>query len=183
MEDTHLATGMPVAETGATMQERIDFLKQVIAFTEGNIRAYDVKAEICLAAFVLSGNPLIAMINSACGQPASRNVLVIMIVVYLATILFYLWVIWPVPAAKRRLTDGLDAKGLFYLHDPFAWVGTKYSEQLKRLVVEPELTAEALNLAYIRKVKARRLKNALITTLCTYCIIAAGFFGVGRCGL
>ena len=50
----------------ATKQERVDFLKQTMAFNEGNVRAYDVKAQISLAAFVLSGNPLMATINGAC---------------------------------------------------------------------------------------------------------------------
>ena len=40
------------ATEGATKQERIDFLKQAMAFTEGNVRAYDIKAQISLAAFV-----------------------------------------------------------------------------------------------------------------------------------
>jgi len=83
------------ATEGATKQERIDFLKQAMAFTEGNVRAYDIKAQISLAAFVLSGNPLMAIINGACGTSA-RQVLVTALVVFIATILTYLWVRWPV---------------------------------------------------------------------------------------
>jgi hypothetical protein len=43
------------------------------------------------------------------------------------------------------------------------------------------LTAEALKLSYIRTVKARRFKNALIATLVAFLVIATGFFIVGRC--
>src|ERR1041384_2610531 len=96
----------------ATRQERVDFLKQVMAFTEGNVRAYDMKAQISLAAFVLSGNPLIGIINGACGAGA-RPVLVIALAVYIATILAYLWVLWPVAPSRQTLTQGVGAKNLF----------------------------------------------------------------------
>ena len=168
------------AETGATRQERIDFLKQTMAFTEGNVRAYDIKAQISLAAFVLSGNPLIAAINGACGASA-RQVLVIALVVFIVTILAYLWVLWPVAPPQQQVTDGVGAKNLFYLHDPLGTGAAQYSEQLKGLSVEPELTAEAVKLAFIRKIKAGRFKNALIVTLVAYLVMAAAFFAVGRC--
>jgi hypothetical protein len=78
------------------------------------------------------------------------------------------------------LTEGLAVQGLFYLPDPLT-VGSRYAEQLKGLMVEPELTAEALKLSYIRTVKARRFKNALIVTLAAYLIMTAAFFVLGRC--
>jgi hypothetical protein len=84
-------SGEPVA----TRQERVDFLKQAAAFTEANVRSFDVKAQISLAAFVLSGNPLLAIINGACGQPAVRSVLTITFVAILVTILSYLWCCGP----------------------------------------------------------------------------------------
>ena len=167
-------------ETGATRQERLDFLKQSMTFTEGNVRAYDIKAQISLAAFVLSGNPLMAIINGACGGNA-RQVLVIALVVFIATILAYLWVLWPVAPPRPQLTDGVRAESLFYLHDPLGIGAAKYSEQLRGLSLEPELTAEALKLASIRKIKARRFKNALIATLAAYLVMAAAFFAIGRC--
>ena len=168
------------AETGATRQERIDFLKQTMAFSEGNVRAYDIKAQISLAAFVLSGNPLMAAINGACGTGA-RQVLVIALVVFIVTILAYLWVLWPVAPPQQQVTAGVGAKNLFYLHDPLGTGAAQYSEQLKGLSVEPELTAEAVKLACIRKIKAGRFKNALIVTLIAYLVLAAAFFAVGRC--
>lgn len=180
MPDATTAADLPAGETGATRPERIDFLKQVIAFTEGNVRSYDIKAQISLAAFVLSGNPLIATINGACGASV-RQVLVVSLVAFIATILIYLWVLWPVAPPQQKLTEGLGAKNLFYLHDPFAPGQSPYSERLKGLAVEPELTAEALKLSYIRKIKARRFKNALIATLVAYLVMVVAFFAVGRC--
>lgn len=173
-------TAGTVQVEGATKQERIEFLKQVIAFNEANVRAYDIKAQISLAAFVLSGNPLMAIVNGACGTNA-RQVLVISLVVFVATILTYLWVLWPVAPPAQKLTEGLGAKNLFYLHDPLAFAGRLFSERLSGLAVEPELTAETLKLSYIRTVKARRFKKALIATLATYLVIAAAFFAIGRC--
>lgn len=165
--------------TTATRQERIDFLKQAIAFNEANVRAYDLKAQISLAAFVLSGNPLMASVNGACGTNA-RQVLVVALVVFIVTILTYLWVLWPVAPPAQKLTEGLGANNLFYLHDPLA-VGARYTDRLAGLAVEPELTAEMLKLSYIRTVKARRFKNALITTLIAYLVLVAAFFALGRC--
>ena len=175
-----MAEATTAGETAATRQERIDFLKQSMAFTEGNVRAYDIKAQISLAAFVLSGNPLMAAINGACGTSA-RQVLVIAFVVFIATILAYLWVLWPVAPPRQKLTEGVAAKNLFYLHDPLGTGAAQYSERLKGLAVEPELTAETLKLAFIRRVKARRFKNALIATVIAYLAMAAAFFAVGRC--
>ncbi len=174
------AAAVGAAEAGATKQERVDFLKQVIAFNEANVRAYDLKAQISLAAFVLSGNPLMAIVNGACGAGA-RNVLVISIVVFVATIITFLWVLWPVASSNPKLTEGLDAKNLFYLPNPLTSGGAQYAERLKGLAVEPELTAEALKLSYIRSIKARRFKHALIAMLAAYLVIVAAFFAVGRC--
>ena len=180
MSNPTSTAGVPAAEAAATKPERIDFLKQMVAFTEGNVRSYDTKAQISLAAFVLSANPLVAVINSACGTSV-RDVLMILVVVYIAAILAYMWVLWPVAPPQQRLTEGLGAKNLFYIHNPMAVAGAQYAERLKGLDVEPELTAEALKLAHIRKVKARRFKAALIATLIAYLVIAAGYFAVGRC--
>ena len=117
----------------ASKPERIDFLKQVIGFNEANVRSYDVKAQISLAAFVLSANPLLTIINTACGQDAVRRMLVISLIVFIATILTYLWVLWPTPPPQERLTEGLAAQGLFYLPDPLGTSGSGYADRLKRL--------------------------------------------------
>ena len=112
---------------------------------------------------------------------SARQVLVIALVVFIATILTYLWVLWPVAPPQQQVTEGVGAKNLFYLHDPLGTGAAQYSERLKGLVVEPELTAETVKLSYIRKVKARRFKNALIVTVVAYLVLAAAFFAVGRC--
>jgi hypothetical protein len=47
---------LAVGDGAPSKEERIDFLKQAIAFTEWNIRSFDTKAQISIAAFVLSMN-------------------------------------------------------------------------------------------------------------------------------
>lgn len=58
----------------ASPQERIDFLKHSIAFTESTIRAYDTKSQIALAAFVLSMNPLWSIMNATCTYVALQPI-------------------------------------------------------------------------------------------------------------
>ena len=95
---------------------------------------------------------------------SARQVLVIALVVFIATILTYLWVLWPVAPPQPQLTEGSARKTCSIILDPLDTGAAQYSERLKGLAVEPELTAEALKLSFIRNVKARRFKNALIAT-------------------
>ena len=54
-----------------TKEERLDFLRQAIAFTEWTIRSFDTKAQISIAAFVLSMNPLWSILTAACPRAAA----------------------------------------------------------------------------------------------------------------
>ena len=108
MSNTSSAADAP-PEAVATRAERIDFLKQVMTFSEGHVRTYDIKAQISLAAFVLSGTPLFATINGACGT-IPRQVFVVGFIVFVLTILAYLWVLWPVAPPQEKLTAGIGAK-------------------------------------------------------------------------
>lgn len=165
----------------ATEQERIDFLQQVIAFNEGNIRAYDTKAQISLAAFVLSGNPLIAIMRETCAQPGLRKAMIVTFVVFVITILTYLWVLWPTASPKKKLTEGLDFGDLFYIDNPLQLGGSKYRDKIRNLTMESELIAEALKLSYIRKVKALRFKRSMVVTAIAYFCVAGAFFVFGWC--
>jgi hypothetical protein len=174
-------TDAKTAPAGATKPERIDFLKQVVSFTEGNIRSFDTKAQISLAAFVLSANPVVAVAGVGCSPQAGKMVLVVLIAVYFTTIMTYLWVLWPVAPPIQQLTEGLQSQNAFYIHDPVALGATGFTAKLAQLDVEPELTSEALKLAYIRRVKARRFKAALMVTAAAYALIAFAYFVIGRC--
>lgn len=170
-----------VAPEAATKQERVDFLKQVVSFTEGNIRAYDTKAQISLAAFVLSANPLVTITGAGCSAAGGKLVLMILVPTYIATILAYLWVLWPVAPPPVTLTASLKLQNIFFVHDPVALGSEAYVDRLMKFSLEPELTAEVLKLAHIRRIKAVRFKFALLATLATYLTIALSFFFIGRC--
>jgi hypothetical protein len=169
------------APAGATKQERIDFLRQVVAFTEGNVRSYDTKAQISLAAFVLSANPLVAIAGAGCSVAGAKSVLMLLVPAYIATIVTYLWVLWPVAPPIEKLTEGLKTQNIFFIHDPIAMGSAAFVGKLAQLQMEPELTAEALKLAHIRRVKAARFKVSLLATLACYALIAIAFFAIGRC--
>ena len=145
MSDRAAATTAP--PEAASKQERVDFLKQIIAFSEGNVRSYDTKAQISLAAFVLSANPLVAIANTGCSAIGAKTVLMVLVPAYIITILSYMWVIWPVAPPTAQLTEGLKLQNIFFVHDPQSLGSAGFVDKLGKLVIEPELTAEALKLA------------------------------------
>jgi hypothetical protein len=163
----------------ATPEERIEFLKHSIAFTESTIRAYDTKSQIALAAFVLSMNPLWSILNATCSNVASRPIVVGLVGGLVCTILSYGFVLWPI-RPLQDLVKNARAKGLFYILDPVA-LGSTYSAQLQGLSIEPEFTAEALKLSFIRARKGRRIKYALWATGAFYIFVFASFLVLRQC--
>jgi hypothetical protein len=163
----------------ASPEQRIDFLKQSIAFTEAAIRTYDTKSQIALAAFVLSMNPLWSILNATCSNVASRPIVAVLLGGFIGTILSYCFVLWPIPMLQE-LMKNVRAKGLFYVHNPVAARET-YAAQLKDLSVEPELAAETLKLSYIRAKKGRRFKLALWATGAFYVFVFVAFLVLRRC--
>src|SRR5436189_5335655 len=103
----------PATRTEApTKEERLDFLRQAIAFTEWTIRSFDTKAQISIAAFVLSMNPLWSILTAACPRGASSLIVAALLVLFVATILLFGYVIWPVTLTRSKLTGGWQTKGL-----------------------------------------------------------------------
>jgi hypothetical protein len=163
----------------ASPAERIDFLKESIAFTEATIRAYDTKSQIALAAFVLSMNPLWNMLTAACANVAARPMAIALLAAFVATILSYGFVLWPIQALES-VVKNVKTKGLFFIIDPISASST-YTSRLKELSVEPELAAEALKIAFIRTRKTRRFKHALWATGAFYALVLATFLVLRRC--
>jgi hypothetical protein len=149
-------------------EERLDFLKQAIAFTEWTIRSFDTKAQISIAAFVLSITPLWSILTSACPRAASSPLAAILLLLLVITILLLGYVIWPVALTQSRLTGGWQSKGLFYVGDPSQLTTSLYTERLKEVTIEAELAAETLKLAYIREIKSSRFKNGLKSVVVFY---------------
>ena len=92
-----VAQMVPTGATAAlaTPQERIDFLKYSIAFTEHTIRSYDTKAQIALAAFLFSLHPLWTILTATCDSFAFRPEAVAVSLIFIFTILLYCFVLWP----------------------------------------------------------------------------------------
>jgi hypothetical protein len=160
-------------------RERIEFLNNSIVFAESNIRAFDTKSQIALAAFVFSMSPLWSILSSTCGNVTSRPIVTVLLCAFLATIMTYGFVLWPI-APLRNLVKNKRAKGLFFIVDPMA-VSATYTEQLREISLEAELTAEVLKLSYIRASKGRRFRYALWANAAFYALVFVAFLVLRQC--
>ena len=163
----------------SSREERIQFLTHAIAFAESNIRAYDTKSQIALAAFVFSMTPLWSILNSTCSSVSGRPAAALLVFAFIATIMLYGFVLWPI-RPLQGLVKNKRAQGLFFVGDPAAASGI-YEKQLLDLSLEAELTGEVLKLSYIRASKGRRFRYALWATGTFYLLIFASFLLLQRC--
>jgi hypothetical protein len=168
-------------ESAPSKEERIDFLKQAIAFTEWSIRSFDTKAQISIAAFVLSMNPLWSILSSAHARAGSSLVVVLLLVLFVTTVMLFGFVIWPVRLAQDHLAGGWQTKGLFYVGDPNQLTASLYAYRLKGLEIESELAAETLKLASIREKKSQRFKYALVSSVVFYAAVVVSFLVLKSC--
>jgi hypothetical protein len=171
-----------MSQDAPTRDERLDFLRQAIAFTEWTIRSFDTKAQISIAAFVLAMNPLWSILTSACPRAASSLIVAVLLGLFVTTVLLFGYVIWPVTLTQSRLTGGWQSKGLFYVGDPNQLTASLYTDRLKDLTIEAELAAETLKLAYIREIKSYRFKNALKSVVVFYAWVVVSFLLLRNCG-
>jgi hypothetical protein len=163
----------------ASPEERVDFLKEAIAFTEASIRAFDTKAQIATAAFILSMSPLWSILNTTCPDASSRPIVAALVCGFVSTIMTYFFVLWPVRKLQEAIRN-IRTKGLFYVHNPAAAAST-YPARLKELSVEPELAGELLKLSAIRDKKARRFYHALSVTGLFYMFAFAVYLLLRHC--
>ena len=169
MSETSIVEGPAKPETRPTAprEEKIEFLNHAIQSAEGHVRAFDTKAEIAIAAFVLSWTPLWTILSASCKRAAMHDAVFVLLLLIIATILAFGYVIWPVSLA----TSGVIAagkKGLFFLVHRLKGGVTEYMQELDNLVTEEDLASEALKLAYIREIKSKRFKRALCVAMLAY---------------
>lgn len=155
----------------APRRERIEFLKSAVAFAEAGIRSFDTKAQIALAAFVLSFGPLLSIIGDVSGDSA-KPLMAGCGSLYVAAIGCFLHVLWPVAtsaaAAQRqsafypRPDDGLDAQS--------------YRARVAAMEVEDELAHEVVALTRIRSIKGRRFRVAVLTAGVFYAVCLASIY-------
>jgi len=163
----------------ASSAERTDFLNNSIVFAESNIRAFDTKSQIALAAFVFSMSPLWSILNATCPNAASRPIIAVLLAAFIWTIMLYGYVLWPI-RPRQNLVKNKRVKGLFFLADPMA-VSATYAEELKKISLEAELTGEVLKLSFIRASKGRRFRYALWATAGFYILVFVSFLVLQRC--
>lgn len=160
----------PSADQAAPRGEVIDFLKTVVVASEGHLRALDTKAQIALAAFVLSWNPLWSMINSPCRQGVAMPVILLLVAAIVLSIAAYGYSVWPGSVSGTSSLFYIGSTGM----QPKA-----YLQSLQDLRAEIELAREAVVLAAIRRYKQRRLRLALLASVVSYLTLAGVLF-VGR---
>jgi len=168
------------AQPAASRRERIEFLNNAVIFAEANIRAYDTKSQIALAAFVFSMTPLWSILNATCGNVAARPIAAVLLLAFLCAIMLYGYVLWPI-APLPGLIKNKRVKNLFFIANPMAASAT-YSEQLNDLSLEAELTAEVLKLSFIRASKGTRFRYALWSTGTFYILVFLAFLLLRQCG-
>ena len=168
-------------ESAPSKEDRIDFLKQAIAFSEWSIRSFDTKAQISIAAFVLSMNPLWSILTSAHPRAGSSLAVVVLLVMFVMTVVLFGFVIWPASPPPGQLSGGWQTKGLFYVGDPNQLTASLAAYRLEGLATETELAAETLKLAAIRNIKSRWLKRALVSTAVFYAAFVVSFLLLRSC--
>ena len=172
----------PIADESVPGKEdRIDFLKHAIAFSEWSIRSFDTKAQISIAAFVLSMAPLWSILTSAHPRAGSSVAIVVLLVVFVTTVMLFGFVILSASPPPGQLSGGWQTKGLFYVGDPNLLTTSLAAYRLKGLATETELAAETLKLAAIRNIKSRRLKHALVSSAVFYAAFVVSFLLLRSC--
>lgn len=148
----------PKSETEAMRRERVEFLRSAVAFAEAGIRSFDAKAQIALAAFVLSFGPLLSIISDVAGDSA-KPLKAGCGSLYVVAIGCFLHVLWPVAtpgAAKQH-------KGAFYPRLDESLDTASYRGRVEAIDIEDEIAHEILVLTRIRSIKGRRFRVAVLT--------------------
>lgn len=166
----------PVA---TSRRERVEFLNNSIIFAEANIRAFDTKSQIALAAFVFSMTPLWSILNGACNGVAGRPTAALLLAAFICTIMLYGFVLWPIRPLPG-LIKNKRVHGLFFVADPVA-ISATYGDKLQDASLEAELTGEVLKLAFIRASKGRRFRYALWATGGFYLLVFVSFLLLQQC--
>lgn len=171
--------------SGPLTSAQIDFLKLTVAAAESHLRAYDTKAQITLAAFVLSLNPLWALFQSVCRHGVEAGAVTVLLVTVVATLVAYGATVWPASGAgaarAASQTEASPTSNLFFLAGDAGTAAHHYLAALAGVDVGEALADEAVKLARLRRAKAARLKLALVCTIASYALIVLMFTTRQQC--
>src|SRR3954453_12170572 len=91
-----------MSDDATTSEERLDFLRQAIAFAEWTIRSLDTRAQIGIVAFALSLSPIWTILAAACPRAASSLFVVILMVLFATSVVMLALVVLPFGAAAPK---------------------------------------------------------------------------------
>src|SRR5262249_58170769 len=126
-----------------TEDERLDFLRQVIAYTEWTIRSFDTKAQISIVAFVLSMSPLWSILTSACPRAGSSFIMAFLLLLFVTCVLLLAFVVLSGTAMESDTTGGWSTNGLISVRSAIQITAT--SGRLKDLTSEGAVVKETRN--------------------------------------
>jgi hypothetical protein len=110
-----------------------------------------------------------------CPPFAARPEAVAIVLVFIANILLYCFLLWPMRAQEKSSTLSLSSHDLVHVQDPLLFGSAQYVKKLAQLSIEVELSAESLKLGHSRNFKQRRCNRALGATFLFHSLYAAIF--------
>jgi hypothetical protein len=163
-----LENAPPSGQNIPTKAEKLEFLKQAVSFTEGNIRAFDTKTQISMAAFVISGSPLLNILPYVLPNNSIPLILQGFGVFFIFILITCIIVLMPVTPPATEMGEAISAENLFFVRDLTAKNIKAYSANLDAAEFVNELTCEVFKLSYIRMKKNFRFKIAMVSMLVFY---------------
>ncbi|GAC1556007.1 MAG: hypothetical protein NVS2B5_17180 [Beijerinckiaceae bacterium] len=154
------------------MQE-IDLSGANLAKAEATVRAYDLKSEVVLAALALSFNPILIVVSQVDASPYVNMRIGIIFCLFVAVMLFFLRVLWPVLSKSRQDQSDED---VFFLANVDQYDASAYLEILQKADLAVSYKEQVLKLHAVRDTKHARFQVALLA-LIGYLLVVA-FYGI-----
>src|SRR4051812_33304204 len=163
-----------------TREERLDFLRQTIAFTEWTIRSLDTRAQIGIVAFALSLSPIWTILAAACPRAASSLFVAILLILFATSVVMLALVVLPFGAASPK-NAAWPQKGLIYVGNATQITASVNTDRVRDVTNEAQLVEETLHFARIRETKSRRFKHALMSVFVFYAWAVVTFLLLRNC--
>ena len=163
-----------------TREERLDFLRQSIAFTEWTIRSFDTRAQISIVAFALSLSPVWTILAAACPRARRSLFVVILLILFATSVAMLALILVPFGVASTK-TAVWPQKGLIYVGNANQITASVNTDRVSDVTDEAQLIEEMLHLARIRETKNRRFKDALRSAFVFYAWTVVTFLLLRNC--
>lgn len=160
-----------------TEAEQVTFLTAAIASTEATIRAYDTKAQVGAATFVLSITALVSLMGRAVSAPSNSNIAsALLCIMAVATLIAFFSVLIPFTSPRLQHRSSLgQVRKLFYVNQQEYPDIETYLSSIAHLNRLHEMSYELLKLSRIRDRKDVRFRIAVGFSLVFYLIFMYQF--------